>query len=120
MKKITKLGIVFCLAGVFSFGATWRGAKLLDASCYDQNGKVRHVGSMCAPTESTTNFAMETRMGHIYKLDSLSNQKAEQAVQNGVVRANGHGDFRAKVTGKREGNGFVNISSITHGSRGEY
>jgi hypothetical protein len=120
MKTIAKLGIAFCLAGAFSYGAVYRGAKLLDASCYDQNGKVRHEGSMCAPTSSTTNFAIETRYGKIYKLDAQSNLKAQQAVQEGVVKANRHGDFRARVTGKREANGFMMVNSITHGTRGEY
>lgn len=120
MKTIAKLGIAFCLAGAFSYGAVYRGAKLLDASCYDQNGKVRHEGSKCAPSASTTNFAMETRYGKIYKLDAMSNQKAQQAVEQGVVKADRRGDFRARITGKREGNGFVMISSITHGRRGQY
>jgi hypothetical protein len=120
MKTIAKLGIVFCLAGAFSYGAVYRGAKLLDASCYDQNGKVRHEGSKCAPTASTTNFAMETRNGKIYKLDAMSSVKAQQAVENGVVKANSHGDFRARITGKREANGFVMVDSITHGTGGVY
>jgi hypothetical protein len=120
MKTIAKLGIAFCLAGAFSYGAVYRGAKLLDASCYDQNGKVRHEGKMCAPTSSTTNFAIETRSGKIYKLDAQSNLKAQEAVQQGVVKANRYGDFRARVTGKREANGFMMVNSITHGERGEY
>jgi hypothetical protein len=120
MKTIAKLGIAFCLAGAFSYGAVWRGAKLLDAPCYDQNGKVRHEGSMCAPTASTTNFAMETRNGKIYKLDAMSNAKAQKAVENGVVKASGSGVFHARITGKRESNGFVTVNSITHGERGEY
>lgn len=118
--KTIKLGLMLCLAGAMSFGAVWRGAKLLDASCYDENGKVRHIGSMCAPTESTTNFAMETRMGHVYKLNALSNEKAEKALQDGVIKPGRHGDYFARITGKRESNGFVAVNSIVHGSRGEY
>jgi hypothetical protein len=120
MKTIAKLGIAFCLAGAFSYGAVYRGAKLLDASCYDQNGKVRHEGSKCAPTASTTNFAIETQYGKIYKLDAMSNEKAQKAVEEGVVKANRDGDFRARITGKREANGFMTVNSITHGERGEY
>jgi hypothetical protein len=120
MKTIAKLGLALCLTGAFSYGAIWRGAKLLDASCYDQNGKVRHEGSMCAPTASTMNFAFETRSGKIYKMDALSNEKAEKAFQDGVVKANRYGDYRARITGKRESSGFVSVSSITHGAKGEY
>jgi hypothetical protein len=120
MKTIAKLGIAFCLAGAFSYGAVWHGAKLLDASCYDQNGKVRHEGSMCAPTSSTTNFAMETSHGKIYKLDAMSNEKAQKALEDGVVKANRYGDFRARINGTRDANGFVTVNSITHGSGGVY
>ena len=120
MKTIAKLGIVFCLAGAFSYGAVWRSVKLLDASCYDQNGKIRHEGSKCAPTASTTNFAMETQYGKIYKLDAMSNEKAQKAFEDGVVKANRYGDYRARITGKRESNGFVMVKSITHSERGEY
>jgi hypothetical protein len=108
------------LAGALSFGAVWRGAKLVDASCYDENGKIRHIGSMCAPTESTTSFAMETQMGHVYKLDALSNEKAEKAFQDGVIKPNRHGDVRARITGRRESNGFVAVNSVVQRSRGEY
>lgn len=120
MKTIAKLGIAFCLAGAFSYGAVWRGAKLLDSSCYDQNGKVRHEGSKCAPTTSTTNFAMETSNGKIYKLDAMSNMKAQKAFEDGVVKGNRYGDYRARITGKREANGFVTVNSITRGSSGVY
>jgi hypothetical protein len=119
MKTIAKLGIAFCLGGAFSYGAVYRSAKLLDASCYEQNGK-RHEGKMCAPTASTTNFAVETRYGKVYKLDEQSNAKAQQAIQDGVVKPNRSGIVRAKVTGKREANGFMMVNSITRGSRGEY
>jgi hypothetical protein len=119
MKTIAKLGIAFCLAGAFSYGDVWRG-KLLDASCYDQNGKLGHEGSVCAPTASTTNFAIKVRHGKVYKLDAMSNMKAQKAVEDGVVNANQYGDFRAQITGKREANGFVMVDSITHRGRGVY
>lgn len=118
--RIITLGMIMCLGGALSFGAVWRGAKLVDASCFDENGKVRHIGSMCAPTESTTNFAMETRTGHVYKLDALSNQKAEKALEDGVIRPNRHGDYRARIMGHHESKGFVTVSSIVRGGRGEY
>src|SRR5215469_10692569 len=99
--RTIKLGLMLCLAGALSFGAVWRGAKLLDASCFAENGRARRLGSMCAPTESTTSFAMETQVGHFYKLDALSNEKAEKAFQGGGIRPNSHGDFRARLTGLR-------------------
>jgi hypothetical protein len=116
MKTIAKLGIALCFAGAFSYGAVWRGAKLLDASCYDQNGKAIHEGTKCAPTSSTTSFVMKTRYGKIYKLDAMSNEKVQKAIEEGVLKPNG----RARITGKREGNGFVTVNSITHGTKGEY
>jgi hypothetical protein len=118
--RTIKLGIMLCVAGALSFGAVWRGAKLLDASCYEGNSRAPRLGSMCAPTETTTNFAMETRMGHVYKLDAVSNEKTEKALQEGVIAPNRHGDYRARVTGRREANGFIAVNSIVHGSRGEY
>ena len=119
MKTIAKLGVVLCMGSALSFGATWRGAKLLDASC-SENGKVRHVGSMCAPTASTTNFAFETSGGRIYKLDAASNDKAMKAVEDGVVKPNRYGDYRASITGKREPGRMVMVRSISHGTRSEF
>jgi len=118
--RTIKLGLMLGLAGAMSFGAVWRGARLLDASCYGENGKVRHIGSMCAPTESTTSFAMQTQIGHVYKLNALGNEKAEKAFQDGVIKPNRHGDVRARITGRRQSNGFVAVNSIVQGSRGEY
>ncbi|MBV8847754.1 MAG: hypothetical protein JO307_33485 [Bryobacterales bacterium] len=120
MKVISKLGLTLALGGALSYGATWRGAKLLDASCYDQNGKAAHLGSMCAPSSSTTNFAFKSRAGKVYRLDSASNEKAMQALENGVIKPNRHGDYRASITGKHEKGNFVMVRSIIHDRKGTY
>ena len=120
MRTITKIGMMLGLASVLSYGATWRGAKLLDASCFEENGKIRHVGSTCAPTGSTTNFAFKTMGGRVYKLDAVSNEKAEKAMQDGVLKPNRYGDYRASITGHRESGRFVMVDSISHGSRSEH
>jgi len=120
MKVISKLGLMLALGGALSYGATWRGAKLLDASCFDQNGKIAHLGSMCAPSSSTTNFAFKSSSGKVYKLDGVGNEKAMQALENGVIKPNRHGDYRASITGKHESGNFVLVHSITHAERGTY
>jgi hypothetical protein len=119
MKTIAKIGLTLCLAGGLSFGATWRGAKVLDASCYDQNGKIRHLGSMCAPTASTSNFAFESTTGRVYRLDASSNEKAQKAIEDGVVKPNRHGDYRALIMGHREAGRMVAVNSIIQGNRSE-
>ena len=119
MKTIAKIGLTLCLAGGLSFGATWRGAKLLDASCYDQNGKISHLGFTCAPTASTSSFAFESRSGRVYKMDAISNEKAQKAVADGVVRPNRYGDYRASIMGHRESRRVVMVNSIYHGNRSE-
>ncbi len=120
MRTIPRLAGLLCMTGAMCFAATWRGASLLDARCYDQHGKVSHVARMCAPTASTTNFAMESESGKIYKLDSQSNRMAEQAFENSVIQPDRHGVYHATVTGEREQGSFVAVSSIQHGSKSVY
>jgi hypothetical protein len=120
MKTIAKLGMALCITGALSFGATtWHRAKLLDASCSVQ-GKVRHLGSLCAPTGSTTNFAFESTTGRIYKLDTVSNDKAKKAIEDGVVKPDRYGDYRAAITGHRERGRFVMMDSISQSNRSEH
>src|ERR1041385_2471000 len=61
MKTATKLGIVFCMAGVFSYAETWNG-KLIDAACFDSTSnkppKVDKLDKDCAPSVATTSFAV--------------------------------------------------------------
>jgi hypothetical protein len=71
MKTIARIGMLALMGGALSYGATWQRTTLLDASCSD-NGKVAYLGSACAPTPSTTNFAFETMGGKIYKMDAAS------------------------------------------------
>ena len=120
MRTIARIGMMLGLAGALSYGATWRGAKLLDASCFDQNGKIRHIGSTCAPSASTTNFAFETQGGRVYTMDTVSNEKAKKAFEDGVVKPNRYGDYRARIMGHREAGRVVMVNSIAQGSRSEH
>ena len=118
MRTIPKLGLMLTLAGTMCFGTTWRGARLIDAACSDQNGKVTHVSRQCAPTASTSTFAMKSRYsGKIYKLDEQSNLKAQQAFEAGAMKPDRNGAYRATVIGKREQGNLVDVSSIQHGNK---
>ena len=75
MKTLVKLAIPLCLAGA-SYAENWN-AKLLDASCADKGGgqttqtsdrKSREtLAKNCAPTASTTAYAIEASGGCLIK-----------------------------------------------------
>ena len=123
MKTITKMGITVCMAGVFCYAENFNG-KLIDASCYDssQNGAGATTSNSdhssrgkldkeCAPTSSTTTFAVQTSNKKVYKLDSSGNAKAAEAMQAGSLKADNDGDVHVAVSGSMEGN-TVKVDSI--------
>jgi hypothetical protein len=55
-----------------AFAGTWTG-RLLDANC-----ATRQTNATCAPTSSTTAFAVDVN-GKILKLDAEGNKKAAEA-----------------------------------------
>ncbi|HEY7335135.1 MAG TPA: hypothetical protein VH639_09640 [Bryobacteraceae bacterium] len=136
MKTISKLGIAFCLAAVFSYADSFTG-KLVDASCYDKtvqstasatanatpaNSKVtssnvnttkppERITETCAPTASTTMFAFMTSSGKIYKLDNSGNMKVQDAMKNGTLKADTAGYMNAGVTGTLQGDHLM-VSSV--------
>ncbi len=114
MKTMGKLGMTLCCAAALSFGATWNG-KLMDASCYDSHktagGPREKLTEVCAPTASTTNFAIRTSTGKVYKVDDASNSKLANDVQSGALKPDKDGDMHALVTGRRRA-GIVSVNSV--------
>src|SRR5215471_16417992 len=100
MNRIGKVGLILSLAGMFVYGRELHGT-FVDASCYNQSEKARHISKMCIPNASTTDFMFKSNSGRVYKLDSESNAKAEQAVQDGVLTRNKHGVDHAVVMAKK-------------------
>jgi hypothetical protein len=121
MKTLGKLGLALCLATSFSYANTWK-AKLMDASCYDNRKAVRgsheKIAEACAPTASTTDFAIRTSAGKVYKVDSESNSKLAADIQNGVLKKDKDGDIHAMVTGKLKA-GMVKVNSVVVDPRPE-
>ena len=125
MRIIAKLGTVLCLTGALSYAANWSG-KLMDSACYDKSPlhqstdhKSREkLAESCAPTASTTNFALETSTGAVYKLDAAGNSKAASAFQSGSLKADKDGDVHVSITGSQEASSQTlkvdSVSSAKH------
>jgi len=114
IKTIGKLGLTLCLAATLSFGRTW-SAKVIDASCYDTR-KAAHqtegsTAKVCAPTASTTNFAIQTSTGKVYKVDSTGNSRLAGDIQSGALKKDHDGDIHAMVTGKLK-SGVLTLNSV--------
>ena len=77
----------------------------MDASCYNQNPSTtgEKVWVRCAPTDSTTAFAIHTN-GKIRMLDPAGNDKALTAFKNGNLKRDKNGDMPVTVQGWRHGN----------------
>ena len=115
MKTIGKLQILLSLGAAFSYGEVW-SAKVLDASCYDSRKATEHKSSenlarKCAPTASTTDFAIQTSDGKVYKVNSSGSAEFAKDIRDGVLKKDHDGDIHANVTGSREGE-TVNVTTI--------
>ena len=116
MKLLTRTGIVFCMAGIFCYAENWNG-KLLDASCYDNSQTSASKASggkldkTCAPTASTTGFAVQVGKNKVYKLDSAGNAKVAEALQAGSIKADNDGDVHVSVSGSMQGD-TVKVDSV--------
>lgn len=122
MKNITKLGVTLCMASAFCYAETFNG-KLLDASCYDNSQGAAATTSTapghatgkldkeCAPTASTTNFAIETSNKKVYRLDSAGSAKAAAAMQSGELKADNDGDVHVSINGSMQGD-RVSVDSL--------
>ena len=118
MNTITKIGIGLCLTAGLSFGIEYHG-KLLDANCVNQNGSARvthDVAVKCAPTASTTAFAIQTN-GKVRMFDEAGNAKAATAVQDGLVKRGNDNDVDVAINAKRKGD-TMKVESI-RGHRSE-
>lgn len=111
MRMIAKLGIGLCLTLGLGFASTYKG-QLMDASCYKQNPS--HQGEKtwvrCAPTPSTTSFAIHTMHG-TRLLDNAGNDKARIALQNGQLNRDKNTDMPVVISGVRHGN-TITVANI--------
>lgn len=115
MQSITKLGLGLSLFAALSYAETFNG-KLIDASCFDSSHSANRTATSadrsstgkldkeCAPTASTSNFAVETSGKKVYKLDHDGNVKATEAMQSGSVKPDDDGDVHVSVSGTKQGN----------------
>jgi hypothetical protein len=113
MKTIGKVGIMLCLGAAFSYAETWTG-KLLDASCYDAQKATtkshEDLARACTPTAATTDFAIQTADGKVYKVGPGTSEFVAD-VRNGILKKDKDGDMHARVTGKRDGD-TVKVDAI--------
>jgi len=113
MKTIGKFGAMLCFGAVLSYGATWTG-KLMDATCYDtQKSQKPHEDftKVCAPTAATTDFAIQTTAGKVYKVDSSGNSALADDIRKGVLKKDHDGDIHATVNGSLKGD-VVTVNSV--------
>ena len=120
MKMITKTGLAICFAGALCYAENWNG-KLIDATCYDNSTSKTTSSSdhtargklekECAPTSTTSSFAIQTSKSTVYKLDSAGNAKAVAAMQAGTFKSDSDGDVHVSVSGTLQGN-TVKVDSI--------
>jgi hypothetical protein len=81
MKRlITLIGFVTIFAAL-ALAENFTG-RLIDASCADQGKKA----AACAPTSTTTAFAVQSA-GKVYKLDDSGNAKAVEALKSRADRS---------------------------------
>lgn len=86
-------------ATALAFAGTWTG-RLLDASC-----ATRQTAATCAPTSSTTAFAVDVN-GKILTLDAEGNKKAAEAFKtynSGAERAKEPNSQNSAVTATIQG-----------------
>jgi hypothetical protein len=114
MRTIAKFGLGLLITAGLSFGATnwymYRG-QLVDASCYNQS--TSHTGKYwvtCAPTATTSNFAIHTN-GRMRILDDAGNTKAAAALKEGDLKRDKNGDMPVVIHGHRTGN-TINVEGI--------
>jgi len=117
MKTLIKLTTLLGLAASLSFADNWTG-KLIDASCHDRNAppaaapggapkaEPGKATESCAPTATTTSFALQTADGKVMKLDASGNSKAAAAVKSDASKAGS-----VSVSGEMQGQN-IKVDSI--------
>src|ERR1039457_6578372 len=73
MRRLLTLAACSAVFCAMALAESFTG-KLVDSSCYDQKKST----ASCAPTSSTTSFALEAS-GTVYKFDDAGNAKAQDA-----------------------------------------
>ncbi|HEY3739270.1 MAG TPA: hypothetical protein VGL53_05475 [Bryobacteraceae bacterium] len=107
-RTLSLLAISTVLAGL-ALAEGWSG-KLLDASCYDQQKK----SDSCDATSKTVSFALESN-GTVYKLDSVGNSKAVEALRNRADRADPNQPQSTQVIARVDGvekGGIIAVESL--------
>jgi len=113
MKTIGKFGSLLCFGAMLGYGATLSG-KLMDAACYDtQKSQKSHEDAtkVCAPTATTTDFAIRTTTGKVYKVDSSGNSALADDIRKGALKKDHDGDIHATVNGSLKGD-VVTVNSV--------
>lgn len=103
MKTIAMLALSFGMAAASAGAVTMYRGQLIDAACYQQNqSSGEKVWVTCAPTASTTTFAIHTD-GKIRMLDAAGNEKAKAAFQQGLLKRDANTDMPVVIDGYRHG-----------------
>jgi hypothetical protein len=122
MRSILRLGLGLSLAAALCAAEAFHG-KLIDASCYDriqasnraaagaERASTANLDKKCAPTASTSNFAIETPGKKVYRFDHDGNIKATEAMQSGSLQPDNAGDFHVSLSGSTQGD-TVNVDSL--------
>ena len=106
MKTIQSAAMLLCLTAALSFGENISGT-LIDVNCkpvVDKNAPSDSPPS-CSPKGSTTEFAVRTSAGKLYRLDGPGNARVASALKNDPGRTN------ITVTGPIEGD-RITVESI--------
>jgi hypothetical protein len=106
MRTIQKAAMLLSLTAAFCFGENISGT-LIDANCSpvaDKNAPSDSPPS-CSPKGSTTEFAVKTSAGKLYRLDSAGNARVASALKTDPGRTN------VTVSGKIEGQ-TITVESI--------
>jgi len=113
MKTTTKLGMLFCLAGIAAYAESWEG-KLIDASCFENTTnkapKIDKLDKDCAPSAATTTFAVLAD-GKVFKLDAAGNSKVAANIYGGAVKADHDRDVHVTVKGSLQGD-TIRVDSV--------
>jgi hypothetical protein len=106
VKSIQKAVALVCFTAALGFGENISGT-LLDANCQpvaDKNAP-SDAAPACSPKGSTTEFAVKTSAGKLYRLDGPGNARVASALKNDPGRTN------ITVSGKIEGQ-TITVESI--------
>jgi len=108
MSRVFRVIAFMTVVSALAFAETWSG-RLVDAACADQQKT-----DVCAPTASTTAFAISAS-GKMLKLDAAGNTKASEALKNRENSADRSKDPNREMTATVKGslNGdVIQVDSI--------